>query len=128
PDSSTDPEEVLGILNTIGSRNTVASNGGRYFGFVFGGTLPVALAANWLASTWDQNAVFKISSPIAAQMEKIAGNWMLNLLRLPAGSAVGFVTGTTMANFCGVLAARQSIYKRMGWDSKARGINGAPPI
>ncbi len=128
PASSTEPEEVLEVLNKVGSPNTVASNGGRYFGFVFGGTLPVALAANWLASAWDQNAVFKISSPIAAQTEKVAGNWLLELLRLPANSAVGFVTGTTMANFCGVLAARQSIYGRMGWDSKALGINGAPPI
>ncbi|MDP4263520.1 MAG: aminotransferase class V-fold PLP-dependent enzyme [Bacteroidota bacterium] len=128
PGSSTDPEKVLEVLNTIGSRNTVASNGGRYFGFVFGGTLPVTLAANWLASAWDQNAVFKLSSPIAAQTEKIAGKWLLDLLKLPADSAVGFVTGTTMANFCGVLAARQLIYERLGWNSKAHGINGAPPI
>src|SRR3981081_861994 len=105
PDSSKNPEEVLEILNTIGSANTVASNGARYFGFVFGGTLPAALAANWLAAAWDQNAVFKISSPIAAQTEKVAGNWILNLIKLPNHSAVGFVTGTTMANFCGVLAA-----------------------
>jgi glutamate/tyrosine decarboxylase-like PLP-dependent enzyme len=128
PDSPTDASKILDILNTIGSRNTVASNGGRYFGFVFGGSLPVSLAANWLASAWDQNAVFKISSPIAAQTEKVAGRWLLDLLKLPAGSAVGFVTGTTMANFCGVLAARQSIHQRKGWDSRARGINGAPPI
>ena len=128
PRLSKNPEEVLEVLNTIGSRNTVASNGGRYFGFVFGGTLPVALAANWLASAWDQNAVFKISSPIAARTEQVAGSWLLNLLKLPMDSAVGFVTGTTMANFCGVLAARQSIFERKGWDSKARGINGAPPI
>ena len=128
PGSSTDPEKVLDVLNSIGSRNTVASNGGRYFGFVFGGTLPVSLAASWMASAWDQNAVLNISSPIAAQMEKVAGKWLLDLLHLPAESAVGFVTGTTMANFCGVLAARQSIYDRKGWDSKARGINGAPAI
>ncbi len=128
PELSKSPEEVLEILNTIGSANTVASNGGRYFGFVFGGTLPAALAANWLAAAWDQNAVFKISSPIAAKLEKVAGSWLLNLLQLPATSAVGFVTGTTMANFCGVLAARHSIYERKGWDSKARGINGAPPV
>src|SRR5215204_4624962 len=102
PNLSTNEEEVLDILNKIGSVNTVATNGGRYFGFVFGGTLPVSLAANWLASAWDQNAVFKVSSPIAAHVEKITSNWLLDLLRLPAQSAVGFVTGTTMANFCGV--------------------------
>ena len=128
PGSPTDPKEVLEVLNTIGSRNTVASNGGRYFGFVFGGTFPVALAANWLASAWDQNAVLNISSPIAAQLEKVAGKWLLDLLKLPEQAAVGFVTGTTMANFCGVLAARQRIYERQGWNSKALGINGAPPI
>ncbi|MEO6719034.1 MAG: aminotransferase class V-fold PLP-dependent enzyme [Ferruginibacter sp.] len=128
PEASKDPEAVLEILNTIGSVNTVASNGGRYFGFVFGGTLPAALGANWLAAVWDQNAVFKVSSPIAAQLEKVAGSWLLDLLQLPEKSAVGFVTGTTMANFCGVLAARHWIYERKGWNSKAKGINGAPPI
>lgn len=128
PALSTSPEEVLKTLNTIGSANTVASNGGRYFGFIFGGVLPAALAANWLAATWDQNAAFKVSSPISAELEKVAGRWLLELLQLPAGSAIGFVTGTTMANFCGVLAARHAIYKRKGWDSKTRGINGAPPI
>ncbi|MCW3093212.1 MAG: Pyridoxal-dependent decarboxylase [Ferruginibacter sp.] len=128
PRSSKDPGEVLKVLNTIGSDNTVASNGARYFGFVFGGTLPAALAANWLAAAWDQNAVFKISSPISAQLEKVAGSWLLNLLQLPAKSAVGFVTGTTMANFCGVLAARHAIYQRKGWNAKLQGINGAPPI
>jgi glutamate/tyrosine decarboxylase-like PLP-dependent enzyme len=128
PNSSKNPEEVLEILNTIGSPNTVASNGGRYFGFVFGGTLPAALAANWLAAAWDQNAVFKVSSPISAQLEKVAGSWLLNLLQLPEKSATGFVTGTTMANFCGVLAARHSIYERKGWNSKINGTVGAPPI
>ncbi len=128
PGSSKNPEEVLEILNSMGSMNTVASNGARYFGFVFGGTLPAALAANWLAGAWDQNAVFKISSPISAQLEKVAGNWLLNLLKLPEKSAVGFVTGTTMANFCGVLAARHNIYQRKGWNSKAKGIHDAPPM
>jgi glutamate/tyrosine decarboxylase-like PLP-dependent enzyme len=128
PNSAKKPEEVIEILHSIGSPNTVASNGGRYFGFVFGGSLPVALAANWLVSAWDQNGVFKISSPITAQLEKVAGNWLLELLQLPSNSAIGFVTGTTMANFCGTLAARHAIYKRKGWNSKIKGMNGAPPI
>jgi glutamate/tyrosine decarboxylase-like PLP-dependent enzyme len=128
PASATDPEKVLETLDTIGSPNTVASNGGRYFGFVFGGTLPASLAANWLAGAWDQNGIFKASSPIAVQLEKVAGSWLLDLLRLPSGSAVGFVTGTTMANFCAVLAARHSIHERNGWNSKTKGIDGAPPI
>src|SRR5438552_2473109 len=101
PESPREPEQVLQILNSIGSSNTVASNGARYFGFVFGGTLPASLAANWLASAWDQKAVFKVSSPIAAQLEKVAAAWLLELLELAEKSAVGFVTGTTMANFCG---------------------------
>ncbi len=128
PGPSTGSGEILKILNTVGSPNTVASTGGRYFGFVFGGTFPVALAASWLASTWDQNAAFRLSSPIATKLEKVAGSWLLELLHLPTASAVGFVTGTTMANFCGVLAARRTIHARLGWDSKAHGLAGAPPI
>ena len=124
----TDPAEVLKTLNTIGSPNTVASNGGRYFGFVFGGTFPVALASSWLASTWDQNAVFRVSSPIGAKVESVAGGWLLDLLNLPPKAATGFVTGTTMANFCGVLAARRTIHARLGWDTKASGMTGAPRI
>ncbi|HET9430696.1 MAG TPA: aminotransferase class V-fold PLP-dependent enzyme [Chitinophagaceae bacterium] len=128
PESGLKSEEVLEILNTIGSVNTVTSNGGRYFGFVFGGTLPASLAASWLVSTWDQNAVFKVSSPIAAQLEKVTANWLLDLLRLPHQSALGFVTGTTMANFCGMVAARHKIYSQLGWDIKTRGMTNAPPI
>jgi glutamate/tyrosine decarboxylase-like PLP-dependent enzyme len=128
PASSADPETVLRLLHENGSANTVKSTGARYFGFVFGGTLPASLAANWLAGAWDQNAAFKISSPVAAQLEKVAGDWLLDLLRLPANAATGFVTGTTMANFCSMLAARHAIYKRKGWDSKAKGIQGAPVI
>ena len=128
PETANDPESVLEILNTIGAENTVASNGGRYFGFVFGGTLPVSLAANWMASAWDQNAVFKVSSPIAAHIEKITAGWLLDLLHLPENSAVGFVTGTTMANFCGMVAARHHLYSRMGWDVKKKGVNQAPSL
>ncbi len=128
PAKPTDPEKVIETLHKIGSVNTVASNGGRYFGFIFGGALPASLAANWLAAAWDQNAAFKVSSPIAAQLEKVAGGWLKQLLRLPEQSAVGFVTGTTMANFCGVLAARNTIYKRMGYDLKANGMATAPEI
>ena len=121
-------EQVLKELHTIGSENTVATNGGRYFGFVFGGTLPASLAANWLTTAWDQNAVFKISSPVVAHLEKIAGEWLLQLLQLPESSAIGFVTGTTMANFSGVIAARYHLAKQMGWDIKSKGMNEAPPI
>ncbi len=128
PESSADPEKVLETLDNIGSPNTVASNGGRYFGFIFGGSLPASLAASWLSSAWDQNGVFRISSPVAAQIEKTAAEWLVDLFRLPKGSAVGFVTGTTMANFCGAVAARDSICRRLGWDIKSKGMIGAPPI
>ena len=74
PENATDSEKVIRFLNEVGSKNTVVSNGGRYFGFVFGGATPASLAANWLAATWDQNAAFKISSPIAAQVEEVAEN------------------------------------------------------
>jgi glutamate/tyrosine decarboxylase-like PLP-dependent enzyme len=110
PASGINAEDLIHTLHEIGSENTVASNGGRYFGFVFGGTLPASLAASWLASAWDQNAVFKVSSPVAAHIEKLTAAWLLELLQLPAQSAVGFVTGTTMANFCGMIAARYHIY------------------
>src|SRR6476620_8509559 len=128
PEASTGAEEIIGLLNSAGSINTVATNGGRYFGFVFGGALPASLAANWLASAWDQNAVFKIASPVATHIEKISGAWVLDLLGLPSQAAVGFVTGTTMANFCGVIAARYQLSRRMGWDITSRGMNNAPPI
>ena len=128
PGKGIENEQIISQLYNIGSQNTVATNGGRYFGFVFGGTLPASLAANWIASAWDQNAVFKLSSPVAAHLEKIAGQWILDLIQLPASSAVGFVTGTTMANFCGAVAARYHLCKQMGWDVKSKGLNGAPPI
>jgi len=128
PDSGIEGEAIIEQLNSIGSINTVLSNGGRYFGFVFGGSLPASLAANWMVSTWDQNACFRISSPVAAQIEKVAGNWLIDLLGLPVGSVAGFVTGTTMANFTSVVAARYKIYKQLGYDLKSKGMQNAPPI
>jgi glutamate/tyrosine decarboxylase-like PLP-dependent enzyme len=95
---------------------------------VFGGATPASLAANWLAATWDQNAAFKIASPIGVKVEEVAGKWLLDLLRLPVQSAVGFVTGTTMANFSGIIAARHGILKKKGWNVEAQGLVGAPTI
>jgi glutamate/tyrosine decarboxylase-like PLP-dependent enzyme len=128
PGNGEESKQIVEQLNKIGSQNTVVTNGGRYFGFVFGGTLPASLAANWLVSAWDQNAVFKVSSPVAAHLEKIAGQWVVELLQLPPSSAVGFVTGTTMANFSAAIAARYQLCKQMGWDIKSKGMNGAPRI
>jgi glutamate/tyrosine decarboxylase-like PLP-dependent enzyme len=128
PELPSVPAEILALLDDIGSPATVASTGGRYFGFVNGGTLPAALAANWLAGAWDQNAAMQIMSPVAAKIEEIVMAWMTDLLGLPSGSGMGFVTGTTMANFSALAAARTALLKRAGWDVEEDGLFGAPPI
>jgi glutamate/tyrosine decarboxylase-like PLP-dependent enzyme len=128
PQSPSDPAEVLALLDDIGSAATVATTGGRYFGFVTGGSLPAALAANWLAGAWDQNAAMYVMSPIAAKLEEIVMEWMLDLLGLPPEAGVGFVTGTTMANFSALAAARTALLSRADWDVEEDGLFGAPPI
>lgn len=128
PQLPSDPSEVLALLDDIGSPATVATAGGRYFGFVIGGSLPAALVANWLAGAWDQNASMQVMSPVAAKLEEIVLQWMVDLLGLPSGSGAGFVTGTTMANFSALAAARTALLKRAGWDVEEDGLFGAPPI
>ncbi|HVO70335.1 MAG TPA: aminotransferase class V-fold PLP-dependent enzyme [Aggregatilineaceae bacterium] len=128
PDGPTDPHAVIALLDEIGSPATVGSAGGRFFGFVVGGSLPVSVAANWLAATWDQNAGLVILSPIAATLEKIALRWLLEVFSLPAGCGGGFVTGATMANFTALAAARHTLLHRQGWDVEAQGLFGAPAI
>lgn len=128
PQLPSDPSEVLAALDEIGSPATVATAGGRYFGFVIGGSLPAALAANWLAGAWDQNASMQVMSPVAAKLEEIVQGWILDVLGLPSGSGAGFVTGTTMANFSALAAARTALLKRAGWDVEEDGLFGAPPI
>jgi glutamate/tyrosine decarboxylase-like PLP-dependent enzyme len=109
PDGPSDPAEVLALLDAAGSPGTVATTGGRYFGFVIGGAVPAALAANWLAGAWDQNAALRVMSPTAARVEDIVTGWIIDLLGLPVGSCAGFVTGTTMANFSALAAARTAL-------------------
>lgn len=128
PGGPGDALETLTLLDEAGSPATVASAGGRYFGFVIGGSLPAALAANWLAGAWDQNAGMGASSPVAAKLEDIALAWLLDVLGLPAGSGGGFVSGATMANFSGLAAARHALLERQGWDVEAQGLFGAPPL
>ena len=99
PEKPSDPAEILALLDDLGSPATVATAGGRYFGFVIGGALPAALAANWLAGAWDQNAALTVMSPVAAKLEEIVLAWIVDLLGLPSTCGAGFVTGTTMANF-----------------------------
>ena len=106
----------------------VASPGPRYFGFVTGGALPAALAADWLATAWDQNAFNAVSSPAAAVVEEVACGWLLELLGLPSKSGVGLTTGAQMANVTGLAAARRAQLARAGWDLEERGLNGAPPL
>jgi glutamate/tyrosine decarboxylase-like PLP-dependent enzyme len=128
PEDPCDPAEVLALLDDIGSPATVATSAGRYFGFVIGGTLPAALAANWLAGAWDQNAAMQVMSPVAAKVEDIVREWTLDLLSLPSASGIGIVTGTTMANFSGLAAARSALLQRVGWNVEEDGMFDAPAI
>jgi glutamate/tyrosine decarboxylase-like PLP-dependent enzyme len=126
PEDPTDAETILALLDEIGSPATVATAGGRYFGFVNGSSLPATLAANWLAGAWDQNACLSIQSPIAIALEEIALDWLLDVLGLPAKCGGAFVTGATMANFTCLAAARSFVLQNAGWDVEARGLFGAP--
>ncbi|HKS30598.1 MAG TPA: aminotransferase class V-fold PLP-dependent enzyme [Pyrinomonadaceae bacterium] len=128
PQKSTDPETVLSLLDDVGSTATVATAGGRFFGFVTGGSLPAALAANWLAGAWDQNAFSFISSPVAVTLEEIALGWLIDVLALPGESGGAFVTGATMANFTALAAARNAVLNRFGWDVEAEGLFNAPEV
>jgi glutamate/tyrosine decarboxylase-like PLP-dependent enzyme len=128
PEHPTDAETVVALLDEIGSPATVATAGGRYFGFVIGSSLPATLAANWLAGAWDQNACLSAMSPAAIALEDIALRWLLDVLGLPPESGGAFVTGATMANFSGLAAGRHFVLKNAGWDVESRGLFGAPPV
>ncbi len=128
PEEPSDPELTLSMLNEIGSKGTVANAGGRYYGFVIGGSNPVSLAANWLASAWDQNSGLEVTSPIAATLEKVCSEWLTEILPVSKDAVAGFVTGVTVANFCGLAAARNSILMKQDWDVQANGLFGAPEI
>lgn len=128
PAFSTPPSEVIKRLDQIGSATTMATTGGRYFGFVNGGMVPAAMAANWLAAAWNQNAALRVMSPIAAESEEIVLQWVCEALGLPQECAGGLVTCATMASFTALVTARQALSKRLGWDVAADGMFGAPPI
>lgn len=128
PAQSCNAGEVLAELDELGSPATVASSGGRYFGFVTGGSLPVTVAASWLATAWDQNTALTVQSPVGAALEQVALRWVLEILGLPAGSGGGFVTSATAANFAALAAARHALLARAGWDVEAQGLFGAPPL
>ena len=128
PGKPTDPADVLALLDEVGSPATLASAGGRFFGFVIGGSLPAALAANWLGSAWDQNAALVAASPVSAALEETALRWLLDVLDLPSSCGGAFVTGGTMANFTALAAARHAVLEQAGWDVESDGLFGAPPV
>jgi glutamate/tyrosine decarboxylase-like PLP-dependent enzyme len=128
PDGPCDPAQVLELLDRYGSPATLAEAGPRFFGFVMGGALPAALAANWLASAWDQNTGLYNVTPATARLEQTSLRWLLELLDLPRDSGGAFVTGATVANFVALAAARHAVLARIGWKVEADGLFGAPPI
>ena len=128
PEKPCEPAATLRLLDEVAGPATVASAGGRYFGFVTGGTQPAALAASWLAAAWDQNAAFTVMSPAAARLEEIALGWLAELLGLPTGCAGALVSGATLANVTALAAARHALLLRQGWDVERDGLFGAPPL
>lgn len=128
PAISIDPIETLRVLDKLGSPATTATNGGRFFGLVAGGTLPAALGARILASAWDQAVFNDVTSPVGVKLEQVAAKWVLDVLNLPAHSSIGFVTGATMANFTCLAGARHAILERQGWDLQKQGLWGAPRL
>jgi glutamate/tyrosine decarboxylase-like PLP-dependent enzyme len=128
PDGPTPPADVVDLLADACEPGLTAFPGGRFFGFVVGGTEPAALAADWLVSAWDQNCVMRTVSPAHTAAEDIATAWLLDLLGLPVGSAVGFTTGATMANFTCLAAARDAVLARAGRNPARDGLAGGPPV
>jgi glutamate/tyrosine decarboxylase-like PLP-dependent enzyme len=127
-EASVNAEAVLELLDRVCSPATIAMAGPRFFGFVTGGTLPVTVAANWLAGAWDQNTAFHSLTPGTALLEQVALRWLIDILGLPAGCGAGFVTGATMANFSALAAARHVVLRQAGWNVEADGLFGAPPV
>lgn len=127
-DAGEDPRTVIAELARDAEPGLVASAGPRYFGFVVGGALPVAVAADWLTSAWDQNGSNYLVSPAPSIMEDVAGRWLRELLGLPEKASTGFVTGCQMAHFTCLAAARHAVLRERGWDVESRGLHEAPEI
>src|SRR5215831_5925526 len=126
PERPSDPREVIDLLDRYGSPATMAMAGPRFFGFVIGGSLPVALAADWLAAAWDQNTGYYNITPATARLEQTALRWLLELFDLPRTAGGAFVTGANVANFVGLAAGRHAVLERVGWKVEADGLFGAP--
>jgi glutamate/tyrosine decarboxylase-like PLP-dependent enzyme len=128
PDNPREPQQVVADLAKRAEPGLMATPGRRFFGFVIGGSLPAALAADWLTSTWDQNAALYAAGPAASVIEEVAGAWLTELFGLPEETSFGFVTGCQMAHFTALAAARHHVLKTAGWDVEADGLIGAPPM
>jgi len=128
PDGPSDAADVVDLLAENVEPGLMAMPSGRFFGWVIGGTLPAALATDWLVSAWDQNTGMRYATPATAGVEEVAAGWLLDVLGLPAGADVGFVTGGTMANFTGLAAGRQHVLTEAGWDLDRDGLTGAPRV
>ena len=128
PDSPGDAAAIIRQLHDQGSPATVSQIGGRYFGLVNGGVIPTALAARWLSDFWDQNTPLYLSSPITSKLETVTEGWIRELLGLPESVVAGFVSGSSMAIFCALAAARYRVFKNNAWDINQKGLNGAPKI
>lgn len=121
-------QSVIEMLHEVGAKGTIAQTGGRYFGFVNGGAVPVSLGVKWLSDVWDQCGGLYLTSPINATLESVCQHWLIDILKLPKNTVAGFVSGTSMANLCGLAAARFRVLKNLGWDYNKKGLNGAPTI
>jgi glutamate/tyrosine decarboxylase-like PLP-dependent enzyme len=128
PDEPVDARQVVTELAAAAEPGVIAIGSGRYFGFVIGGALPAALAADWLTSVWDQNAGLYVGGPSASIVEQVTREWLVDLLGLPEGASIGFVTGTQMAHVTGLAAARFHVLHRAGWDVGRDGLHGAPRV
>ena len=128
PENGSDALEVIDLLAVGAEPGLMAMGSGRFYGWVIGGTLPVALAADWLVSAWDQNTGLRYATPATAAIEEAASMWLLDLLGLPAAADVGFVTGGTMANFTCLAAARFQVFDQVGWNVHDKGLSGAPSV
>ncbi len=128
PHSGADPAQVIDDLVRDVEGGIIGSTGGRFFGWVIGGTLPAALAADWLVSAWDQNAAIHACGPAEAVIEEVAGRWLKELFGLPQTASFAFVTGTQMAHLTCLGAARHRLLDRAGWDVEEQGFAGAPAI
>lgn len=128
PETPGGADEILEMLHRIGSPATMAQTGGRFFGLVNGGAVPAALAARMLADMWDQNAVLRAASPVNAVLEETCEAWLKDLFGLPDETVAGFVSGSSMAIFCALAAARWRLCEREGYDVNARGMAGAPKL